>query len=91
MVIRQRPLEVGEVRLLLDSMLIVEQLSGRWRVRDAKLVPLNEEARSLLEGFVRWSAVHVRRAFNSAADALANEAIDRVLAGGPASVVRRRS
>jgi ribonuclease HI len=78
-----------EVRLLLDSMLIVEQLNGRWKVRDAKLAVLNEEARRLLAGFVRWSAVHVRRAFNSAADALANEAIDRALAGGPASVVRR--
>lgn len=80
-----------EVRLLLDSMLIVEQLNGRWRVRDAKLAVLNDEARALLAGFVRWSAVHVRRAFNSAADALANEAIDRALAGGPASVVRRPS
>jgi ribonuclease HI len=78
-----------EVRLLLDSMLIVEQLNGRWKVRDAKLAPLNEECRAILSTFVRWSAVHVRRAFNSAADALANEAIDRYLAGGPASVVRR--
>jgi hypothetical protein len=34
-------------------------------------------------------AVHVPRAQNSAADALANEAIDRVRAGGPTSVVRR--
>jgi ribonuclease HI len=78
-----------EVRLLLDSMLIVEQLNGRWKVRDAKLAILNEQAREVLQTFVRWSAVHVRRAFNSAADALANEAIDRFLAGGPASVVRR--
>jgi ribonuclease HI len=78
-----------EVRLLLDSMLIVEQLNGRWRVRDAKLAVLNEDARGVLATFVRWSAVHVRRAFNSAADALCNEAIDRYQAGGPASVVRR--
>ena len=78
-----------EVRLLLDSMLIVEQLNGRWKVRDAKLAVLNEEARAVLVTFVRWSAVHVRRAFNSAADALANEAIDRYQAGGPISVVRR--
>jgi ribonuclease HI len=80
-----------EVRLLLDSMLIVEQLNGRWKVRDAKLAVLNQEAREVLATFVRWSAVHVRRAFNSAADALANEAIDRYQAGGPASVVRRPS
>jgi ribonuclease HI len=78
-----------EVRMLLDSMLIVEQLNGRWKVKDAKLAVLHREARAILERFDRWSAVHVRRALNSAADALANEAIDRVNAGGPASVVRR--
>jgi ribonuclease H / adenosylcobalamin/alpha-ribazole phosphatase len=78
-----------EVHLLLDSKLIVEQLAGRWRVKDAKLIPLWEEARRTLRGFRRWTAAHVPRAQNSAADRLANEAIDRVGAGGPASVVRR--
>ena len=42
-----------------------------------------------LAGFRRWTAGHVPRAQNRVADALANEAIDRVLAGGPASVVIR--
>ncbi len=80
-----------EVDLLLDSMLIVEQLYGRWRVRDAKLAPLHADARRILTGFRRWTATHVPRAQNKAADALANEAIDRVAAGGPASVVRKPS
>jgi probable phosphoglycerate mutase len=84
--------ELGARRLelLLDSKLIVEQLQGRWRVKDAKLQPLWAEAlrtlRTLPGG---WSAAHVPRAQNSLADALANEAIDRVMAGGPASVVTR--
>ena len=78
-----------EVHLLLDSKLIVEQLAGRWRVKDAKLIPLWTAARRTLAGFDRWSAAHVPRALNSVADALANEAIDRVALGGPASVVRR--
>jgi probable phosphoglycerate mutase len=78
-----------EVDLLLDSMLIVEQLYGRWRVKDAKLVPLHAEARRLLTSFDRWSARHVPRSQNRAADALANQAIDRVTAGGPTSFVRR--
>jgi ribonuclease HI len=78
-----------EVDLLLDSQLIVEQLHGRWKVKDPKLRPLREEARARLGRFERWSARHVRRAENTAADALANEAIDRVAAGGPAVVVRR--
>jgi ribonuclease HI len=84
-----RELGAVEVDLLLDSMLIVEQLNGRWRVKDAKLRPLHDEARRLLDGFERWTARHVRRAQNAAADALANEAIDRVAEGGPAVVVRR--
>ncbi len=78
-----------EVHLLLDSKLIVEQLAGRWRVKDAKLIPLWTQARRSLSGFERWSALHVPRAMNSVADGLANEAIDRAQAGGPASVVRR--
>ena len=85
-------LELGARRLelLLDSKLIVEQLAGRWRVKDAKLRPLWADAlrqlRALPDG---WAAAHVPRAQNVLADALCNEAIDRVRAGGPSVVVRR--
>ncbi len=78
-----------EVDLLLDSNLIVEQLHGRWRVKDAKLIPLHAEAKARLARFERWSATHVPRAQNKQADALCNEAIDRVQAGGPRVVVRQ--
>ena len=84
-------LGASEVFLLLDSKLIVEQLCGRWRVKDAKLAPLNAEARRHLSSFRRWTASHVPRAQNSLADALANDAIDRVTAGGPRVVVQRPS
>ena len=65
-----------EVDLRLDSKLIVEQLSGRWRVKDLKLRRLYDEASRTLAGFRRWSAVHEPRARNRAADALANLALD---------------
>ena len=81
-----RRLGATEVHLLLDSKLIVEQLAGRWRVKDPKMARLHAEARRILAGFRRWTARHVPRAQNSAADALANEAIDRVAAGGPTAV-----
>lgn len=84
-----RDLGAGEVHLLLDSKLIVEQLAGRWRVKDPKLIPLWAAARATLHEFSRWTATHVPRAQNSIADGLANEAIDRASAGGAASVVRR--
>ncbi len=70
-------------------MLIVEQVRGRWRVKDAKLAPLHAEVMSRLGSFRSWSARHVPRSENRTADALANEALDRVAAGGPATVVRR--
>jgi ribonuclease HI len=84
-----RELGAERVDLFLDSKLIVEQLHGRWRVKDAKLQPLWAHAKGVLGGFRLWSATHVPRAQNSLADALANAAIDRVKAGGPPSVVRR--
>jgi ribonuclease HI len=87
-------LELGATRLelLLDSNLIVEQLGGRWRVKDAKLRPLWAEILTLLRRLpAGWTAAHVRREQNTIADALANEAIDRAVAGGPRSVVRRPS
>ena len=86
-----RELGAREVELLLDSKLIVEQLTGRWRVKDAKLIPLWADCRRTLAGFERWSATHVPRAQNSVADSLANQAIDRVTAGGPPVVVTRPS
>jgi ribonuclease HI len=69
-------LGVAEIDLRLDSQLIVEQLLGRWRVKDAKLRALFDEARGLLAGFRRWDARHEPRARNHAADALANLALD---------------
>jgi ribonuclease HI len=65
-----------EIDLRLDSKLIVEQLHGRWRVKDAKLQPLHAECRRLVAGFARWQARHEPRATNRAADALANLALD---------------
>ena len=76
-----------QVELLLDSQLIVEQLHGRYRVRDQKLLPLHREALSRLARFDRWTAQHVPRAQNRAADALANAALDR--GDRPSERVRR--
>ena len=45
-------LELGatEVDLLLDSKLIVEQVNGRWRVKDVKIAPLYAEVRASSPG-----------------------------------------
>ena len=69
-------LKIRELEVRLDSELIVKQLEGQYRVKDAKLKPMYEEAKSLMGVFDSCRAVHVPRAENARADELANQAID---------------
>jgi ribonuclease HI len=73
-------LGVRELDVRLDSELIVFQLTGRYRVRAANLLPFYQRARSLLAAFPKAAVRHVPRAQNSRADALANEALDQARA-----------
>jgi ribonuclease HI len=66
----------SEVELVGDSELIVKQVKGEYRVKDAGLRPLHAQVRAALEAFDRWSIRHVRREHNAAADALVNETLD---------------
>ena len=65
-----------EVELIGDSELVVRQVKGEYRVKDAGLRELHEEVRAALEAFDRWSIRHVRREQNAEADRLVNEALD---------------
>uniref|UniRef100_UPI002456C69C bifunctional RNase H/acid phosphatase n=1 Tax=Nocardia abscessus TaxID=120957 RepID=UPI002456C69C len=60
----------------MDSKLVVEQMSGRWKIKHAALIPLADRARRIAAGFARVTYTWIPRAENSAADRLANEAID---------------
>ncbi len=73
---RARELGASEVELVGDSELVVKQVKGEYRVKDAGLRPLHAEVRAALEGFERWSIRHVRREHNAAADRLVNETLD---------------
>ncbi|MBB2992482.1 putative phosphoglycerate mutase [Mycolicibacterium iranicum] len=65
-----------DVEVLMDSKLVVEQMSGRWRVKHPDLTPLNQTARDLARRFERISYAWIPRAQNGVADRLANEAMD---------------
>ena len=82
----EKALDLGarEVDLVLDSMLIVEQLSGRWKVKHPAIKPLVARAQVLLAGFDRWSIRHERRENNTQADAMANLALDDPVAAAAA-------
>jgi ribonuclease HI len=75
------------VTLRADSKLLVEQLSGRWRVKNPTLIRLHGDARSLLAAFDRVELEHVRREFNKHADRLANRGVDAWLCAHGGSVV----
>jgi ribonuclease HI len=59
-----------------DSLLIVEQMRGRYRVKHPGLQPLHATARRLADEIGRVSFEHVRREANAHADRLANQAMD---------------
>ncbi|WP_039823537.1 bifunctional RNase H/acid phosphatase [Nocardia testacea] len=64
------------VAVRMDSKLVVEQMSGRWKVKHAALIPLADRARRLAADFDQVSYRWIPRAENSHADRLANEAMD---------------
>ena len=78
---RARELRATHVLLRSDSRLLIEQLAGRWKVKNPTLQVLHHEARSLIKGFEEVRFEHVRRERNVEADALANRGVDEWLAG----------
>ena len=64
------------VHVRMDSKLVVEQMSGRWKIRHPVLQPLALRARKLASGFASISFEWVPRTRNKHADRLANEAMD---------------
>jgi probable phosphoglycerate mutase len=86
----EKALDMGarEVELVLDSKLIVEQLSGRWKVKHPGIKPLAARAHELLRRLDRWSIRHERRESNVQADAMANLALDDPVAARAAEGAR---
>ncbi len=66
----------AEVEVRMDSKLVVEQMSGRWKIKHPDMQKLALQAQQIARqlGGVRYT--WVPRAQNSAADALANSAMD---------------
>jgi len=70
-----------EVELIGDSELVVRQVEGRYKVKNAGIKPLHAEVKRALADLDSWSIRHVRRADNADADQLVNQALDGVLDG----------
>jgi ribonuclease HI len=71
-----RRLGFRRIVVAMDSELVIRQLEGRYKVKNAGLMPLHAAAKTALAGFDDARLRHVPRGENAAADALANEALD---------------
>ena len=77
----------ARVEARLDSKLVVEQLSGGWAIKNARLRELALRAKALAPpDRVRFT--WVPRAQNKRADSLANQSLDAAAAGRPAKIER---
>ncbi|MGW0757212.1 bifunctional RNase H/acid phosphatase [Streptomyces sp. NPDC002814] len=73
------------VHVRMDSKLVVEQMSGRWKIKHPAMKPLAAEAAAVF-GVEQVTYEWIPRELNRRADRLANEAMDT---GGSASSLRR--
>ena len=79
-----RRLGADEVAVSMDSKLVVEQMSGRWKVKHPGLAELHQQARALASTFDGVTFDWIPRERNAHADRLANEAMDAAgTAGDP--------
>ena len=65
-----------EITIFADSKLVVEQLSGRFKIKSPHLKLLIEEIKVLVQELGGITLTHVLRAKNTLADKLANQALD---------------
>jgi len=64
----------ADLEVRMDSKLVVEQMSGRWRVKHPDMRPLADRARSLAPASTTYT--WIPRALNTYADRILNEALD---------------
>jgi ribonuclease HI len=68
---------VKKLEVYLDSMLVVNQVNGTWKMKNQELVPHHQAIRQLVLRFETITFSHVPRAMNALADAMVNECLDK--------------
>jgi ribonuclease HI/ADP-ribose pyrophosphatase YjhB (NUDIX family) len=65
------------VEFRLDSMLVVNQMKGIYKIKNRELWPINERIKGLITQFDKVTFIHVPRELNQIADAMVNSALDK--------------
>ncbi|RWZ78485.1 MAG: reverse transcriptase-like protein [Candidatus Microsaccharimonas sossegonensis] len=69
-------LKCKRVDFKLDSMLVVNQMKGFYKIKNRELWPIHERIRGLMTKFERVTFYHVMREFNQLADGMVNKTLD---------------
>lgn len=70
--------DVQQVEVFLDSLLVINQMKGVFKVKNRDLWALHESAKKLQASFKKITFTHVPRELNKLADAEVNKALDAV-------------
>lgn len=65
-----------KVHVYMDSLLVVNQMKGIYKVKNRDLWPIHEAIKSLLPNFEEVTFSHVPREFNKLADGMVNQTLD---------------
>jgi len=68
-------LNLKNVQVFMDSKLVVEQIQGRWKIKNEHLKEIHTNIKQLLPNFEQISFTHIYRHLNAVADNLANECL----------------
>lgn len=69
-------LGIKRVDFRIDSMLVVNQMNGIYKIKNRELWPINERIRGLMTQFDKVTFSHVRREFNQLADGMVNRTLN---------------
>jgi len=70
-------MKLKHVNFNIDSMLVVNQMKGYYKIKNRELWPVHERIRELMQQFDKVTFNHVRREFNQLADGMVNKTLDR--------------
>ncbi len=69
-------LKYKRVDFKIDSMLVVNQMKGFYKIKNRELWPIHERIRELMKKFDKVTFNHVAREFNQLADGMVNKTLD---------------
>ncbi|HUC88339.1 MAG TPA: reverse transcriptase-like protein [Candidatus Binatia bacterium] len=74
-----KALGAKKVDVYMDSLLIVNQMLGKFKIKNGDLLPINHSVKELVKLFDQVTFTHVPRELNKKADAMVNKALDEAL------------